>query len=74
MDSMKDEDIDYSDIPELDDAFFTQMQVQLPQTKEIVTLRLDPEVIAWFKKFGKGYQTRINAVLKSYVKAHQHKP
>ena len=37
--------------------------------KEQLTLRLDPEVVDWFRSTGKGYQTRINAVLKSYVEA-----
>lgn len=65
--------IDYSDIPELDDSFFTRHQVELPKLKDVVTLRVDHEVLEWFKRQGKGYQTRINAVLKSYMKAHLQK-
>lgn len=38
-------------------------------TKLPVTIRMDAEVVAWFKGFGKGYQTRINRVLKAYMKA-----
>ena len=69
---MKDKDIDYSDSPALDDSFFTQETLDLPKRKDIVTLRIDHEVLEWFKKQGKGYQTKMNAVLKMYVKSHQH--
>ena len=72
LDKMNDQDIDYSDIPPLDDSFFDRLTVETPHIKESVTLRLDHEVLVWFKKKGKGYQTRINAVLKSYIKACEH--
>jgi uncharacterized protein (DUF4415 family) len=39
------------------------------EIKQPVTLRLDPDVITWFRKTGAGYQTRINAVLRSYMLA-----
>jgi uncharacterized protein (DUF4415 family) len=42
-----------------------------PQPKKQVTLRLDPEIIAYFRGQGPGYQTRINQVLRSYVEAHR---
>ena len=38
-------------------------------TKLPVTIRMDAEVVAWFKGFGTGYQTRINRVLRAYMKA-----
>jgi len=41
-------------------------------SKEQLTLRLDADIVEWFKSQGKGYQTRMNAVLRGYVKAHQH--
>ncbi len=44
----------------------------MPEKKVALSLRLDPGVVAWFKKQGRGYQTRINAVLRSYVEAHSH--
>lgn len=69
---MKDSEIDYSDIPELDEEFFKNAKVVLPEPKTAVSIRLDKDVIAWFKKQGGGYQTKINAVLKTYVKAHVH--
>ena len=67
--NMPDEDIDYSDIPELDEAWFAKAKLRMPVTKEQVTLRLDVDILRFFKAQGKGYQTRINAVLRAYVDA-----
>lgn len=69
---MKDGEIDYSDIPPLRDNFFNEASVRWPENKKQVTLRIDPDVIEFFKKQGKGYQTMINAVLRKYVEAHNH--
>ena len=63
--------IDYSDIPETNTKFWKKTKIMLPQKKKLLTLRLDSEIIDWFKEEGKGYQTKINAVLKSYVRSHQ---
>ena len=71
IDAMKDRDIDYSDIPALDDSFFKRPLVQLPKPKKPITIRIDPEVLEWFQSRGPRYQTRINAVLKAYVQAHK---
>ena len=46
------------------------MVVRMPTPKSLVSIRLDADVLEWFKKQGKGYQTRINAVLRGYVKAN----
>ncbi|HLP67952.1 MAG TPA: BrnA antitoxin family protein [Rhizobium sp.] len=62
-----DEQIDYSDIPELDDAFFRNAKLIAPSEKQQITLRIDAEVLDWFRTQGKGYQTRINAVLKAFM-------
>ncbi|WP_194787905.1 BrnA antitoxin family protein [Pseudomonas sp. UFMG81] len=62
--------VDTSDIPELDDAFFRQAELRLP-TKQTVTIRLDADVLAWFKDQGSGYQTRINHLLRQYMLAQQ---
>lgn len=70
LDKMKDEDIDYSDIPELDKAILKNAEVRLPP-KQSVTIRLDSDVLTWFKKQGKGYQSRINKLLRIYMDAHQ---
>jgi uncharacterized protein (DUF4415 family) len=69
---MKDEEIDYSDIPPLRENFFKEAHVRWPEKKKQVTLRIDPDVIEFFKKQGKGYQSMINAVLRKYVEAHNH--
>lgn len=70
IDAMRDEDLDLVDIPELDEAFFKNAVIRLPEKKVPVTIRLDREVLAWFKAQGKGYQSRINALLKAYKEAH----
>ena len=72
LETMSDSDIDVSDIPKLDKRFFERAQVRLPKKKRSVSLRLDQDVLEWFKHQGRGYQTRINAVLKAYVHAHRH--
>jgi uncharacterized protein (DUF4415 family) len=51
-------------------AFWKGAKVVLPETKNPISLRLDPDVLAWFRSHGKGYQTRMNAVLRAYMKAH----
>ena len=67
----KDEDIDFSDIPELDETFWRQAELIEPDLTEQVTLRVKRSVLAYFKAPGKGYQTRINRVLESYVRAQR---
>ncbi len=42
-----------------------------PQSKKAVSIRLDEDVLEWFKRRGKGYQTRINAVLRAYVETQR---
>ncbi len=65
---MDDEAIDTSDIPELDDAFFKEAELRL-SAKQPVTLRIDDDVLEWFKSQGKGYQTRINKLLRQYMES-----
>jgi uncharacterized protein (DUF4415 family) len=50
-------------------GFWDKATVLLPENKQQITLRLDPEVIRFFKRTGKGYQSRMGAVLRSYVEA-----
>ncbi len=69
--SLKDEEIDTSDIPELDASFFESAVVSMPQPKATVCIRLDQDVLDWFKSKGKGYQTRINALLRAYMEAER---
>jgi len=66
VDGITDREIDYSDIPPLDASFFREA-ILWPGPKKQVTLRLDPDVLTYFRKQGKGYQSAINAVLRRYV-------
>jgi uncharacterized protein (DUF4415 family) len=64
VDRMKDADIDYSDIPPLDNTFLTKATVAWPPVKTQLTNRLDADVLLWLKSHGRGYQTRINRILR----------
>lgn len=67
---LDDQDIDTSDIPELGEDFFRRAELHVP-VKKAVTIRLDADVLEWFKGQGTGYQTRINQLLRHYMQAHQ---
>jgi uncharacterized protein (DUF4415 family) len=65
IDRMKDSDIDYLDIPPLDDSFYKRVTEAWPPTKQQLTIRLDVDVLKWLKAYGRGYQTRINRILRA---------
>ena len=67
--SMKDKNIDFSDIPELNDDFFEEA-VLWPGKKKQITIRLDPDIVDFYKKTGPGYQSRINKVLRRYMEVY----
>ena len=69
IDALTDEDIDTTDIPPLDDNFFANAELRMPKPKKAITIRLDADVLEWFKSQGNGYQTRINAILRMYKDA-----
>lgn len=69
--ALSDEEIDCTDIPELDDNFFRNARLVAPVRKKQITMRLDEDILDWFKASGKGYQTRMNAVLRAYVGAQR---
>ncbi|WP_404786356.1 BrnA antitoxin family protein [Altericista sp. CCNU0014] len=76
VDAMTDEDIDLSDCPEITPEQFAKAVVQrggLPsaKNKDQVTLRIDSDVLEWFKQQGRGYQTQINRLLRAYMEAHR---
>ncbi|MGC9396040.1 MAG: BrnA antitoxin family protein [Anaerolineae bacterium] len=75
LDALEDEDIDLSDIPEITPEMFAKAVVrrglQPPPGKQQVTIRLDDDVLAWFRAQGRGYQTRINSLLRAYMEAQQ---
>lgn len=75
IDAMEDRDIDLSDIPEIKPEDFARAVIRkglrpVPP-KQLLTLRLDADVLAWFRKQGRGYQSQMNAVLKAYKEAHE---
>ncbi len=73
LEAMSDEEIDYSDIPPLDEDFFKSAKLvkRKPRTEQI-SIRIDTDVLAWFRQQakGRGYQTLINDVLRTYVQHH----
>jgi uncharacterized protein (DUF4415 family) len=69
---MPDGDIDLGDVPELDAEFFLTAKIRMPQPKKAVSIRLDQDVLTWYRDQGGGYQTRMNAVLRMYMQAHNH--
>ena len=75
IDAMKDEDINLSELPEVSPEKFAKGIVRKglkPVTnKTQITLRLDTDVLNWFKAQGQGYQTNTNALLKAYKDANQ---
>ena len=71
---MTDADIDLSDIPEVTPEMFAKGVVRRglqPIVKRQLTLRLDSDVIDWFRSQGGGYQTRMNALLRAYMDEHK---
>jgi uncharacterized protein (DUF4415 family) len=68
---MRDDDIDYSDIPPVSPEMFARGVLRrglkpVPRKKQL-TLRIDADVVEWYKAQGLGYQTRINALLRAYM-------
>jgi len=69
---MTDDDIDCSDIPELSEEFLeTAKWIAETPKKEQITIRIDKPVLDFYRKTGRGYQTRINAVLRTYAEITQ---
>lgn len=66
--ALPDGEIDYSDIPELDETFWKNATLIEPEGTQQVTLRVKKSVLEAYKATGKGYQTRMNAVLESYAR------
>ena len=69
--AIKDKDINYSDISELDENFFKNAKIEIPIKKKAISLRIDSDVLNWFKKQGEGYQTKINGILKAFMKVYK---
>jgi uncharacterized protein (DUF4415 family) len=78
LEAMTDEEVERlasEDMAELgiDPDWMEHATVLFPRPKERVTVRLDPDVLDWLKSQGRGYQTRINAILRASYEAHKAK-
>lgn len=67
LESMSDDDIDYSDIPPLTDDFFEKAVLRFPSAQGKNLVQLDPDVIAWFQAQNGEYKTLINSVLRRHI-------
>lgn len=57
-------DPDWNRVPQ---DWYLKAQAVMPTPKKLVSVRLDADLLAWFKGLGRGYQTRMNAVLRSFM-------
>ena len=78
LDSLTDEEIEQAarsdaDTLLLEECDMASLEVVMPERKQSISLRVDSDVLAYFKSFGKGYQTRMNAILRTYMQAQQSK-
>ena len=77
IDALPDDQIDFSDIPEITEEELRTKTVYINlfavsgTKKKSVTIRLDDDVVKWFKKQGKGWQTKMNWVLRLYFASHR---
>jgi uncharacterized protein (DUF4415 family) len=72
LQEMRDEDIDFSDIPEQTGGGWRRVSELVPaENKQQITLRLDADLISFFRSTGRRYQSRINAALREYVTAQK---
>ncbi len=72
IEALPEDRIGFSDLPEMDVAFFNTVRLIMPSatTKQAISLRVDDDVLQWFKAQGKGHLSRMNAVLRAYMLAH----
>ena len=71
IEAIREEDIDYSDIPETNAAFWADAEIHIPPAKLGVYVQLDQDILAWLKDQGPHYQARINTILRAYMEADQ---
>lgn len=75
VDALSDKDIDLTETPEVSAEMFARATVRrglkLAPRKTQLTLRVDSDVLDWYKRQGAGYQTKINALLRAYMEAHR---
>ncbi len=75
--ALRDDQIDFSDTPELTPEMFARAVVRrglkpVPRKAQL-TIRVDSDVLEWYRKQGRGYQARINALLRAYMQEHPRK-
>lgn len=72
IDAMSDNDVDTSDIPPLGDEFFSKAKLRMPSSSlDTVSIRVDPETLAWFKSKGEEAEEHMSAALRIYAEAHK---
>ena len=67
LQNIKDSEIDTSDIPELDEEFWQKARRVEPILQDTVLIKLEPDIVNWFKHQNQNYQTMINQVLRDYI-------
>jgi uncharacterized protein (DUF4415 family) len=77
VDALRDQDIDMSDNaelkPEMLGRAIARRGLKVAPPKRLLTLRIDEDVVGWFRSHGRGYQTEINALLRAYMDESQRK-
>lgn len=68
---MTDDEIDMSDIPELDDQFFANAKLRMPEGKSPVLLNIDTDVLEWFQEHGSEFHRLVNNALRDYAQSHR---
>jgi uncharacterized protein (DUF4415 family) len=71
FDALTDEMIDTSDIPPLSDEFFEKATWRMPKSPMNVVIKVEPEILEWFKAQGDEWERRLTAALRIYVEAHK---
>ncbi len=59
--------------PEIDESWIREAELVVPSPKDPVSIRLDRDILVFFRRAGRGYQTKINAVLRAFVEAQRGK-
>ena len=71
--AMPDSEIDFSDIPEITDFTGFEVGKFYRPVKQTVTVRLDADLLNWLKQGGKGYQSRMNAILRKVMQQQMYR-
>jgi uncharacterized protein (DUF4415 family) len=71
LSQMSDEEIDYSDIPPLTERFFREAKLWQSRPKVTVTVKVDADVLEWFKSESDNWEARLQAALRLYVETHK---